>query len=74
MFVYWYIIVFICPEHTIVTYKYTYSFIPLNKGTSFFFLKIEILKNFHFHLNKISPLLWTLEPYFLWYLISFYKM
>lgn len=40
----------------------------------FFFLKIEILKKFHFHLNKISPLLWTLEPDFLWYLISFYKM
>lgn len=73
MFVYWYIIVFICPEHTIVTYKYTDSFIPLNKGTSFF-VTFEILKILHFHLNKISPLFWTLEPDVLWYLISFYKM
>lgn len=73
MFMYWYIIVFICPEHTIVTYKYTDSFIPLNKGT-FFFLKFEIFKILHFHLNKISPLFWTLEPDVLWYLISFYKM
>lgn len=47
MFVYWYIIVFICPEHTIVTYKYTYSFIPLNKGTSSFFF-------FNWNFKKIS--------------------
>lgn len=73
MFMYWYIIVFICPEHTIVTYKYTNSFIPLNKGTSFF-VTFEIFKILHFHLNKISPLFWTLEPDVLWYLISFYKM
>lgn len=73
MFMYWYIIVFICPEHTIVTYKYTDSFIPLNKGTSFC-VTFEIFKILHFHFNKISPLFWTLEPDVLWYLSSFYKM
>lgn len=73
MFMYWYIIVFISPEHTIVTYKYTDSFIPLNKGTSFF-KKFEFFKILHFHLNKISPLFWTFEPDVLWYSISFYKM
>lgn len=48
MFMYWYIIVFISPEHTIVTYKYTDSFIPLNKGTSFF------LKIWNFKKNSFS--------------------
>lgn len=52
MFVYWYIIVFICPEHTIVTYKYTYSFIPLNKGTSFFFFKNWNFKTFSFSFEQ----------------------
>lgn len=74
MFVYWYIIVFICFEYIIVIYKYIYLFIFLNKGMFFFFLKIEILKKFYFYLNKILFLLWILELDFLWYLIFFYKM
>lgn len=51
MFMYWYIIVFISPEHTIVTYKYTDSFIPLNKGTSFF-LKIWNFKKISFSFEQ----------------------
>lgn len=55
----------------IQVYRFIHSF---KQRHVFFFFKFEILKKNHFHLNKISPLLWTLEPDFLWYLISFYKM
>lgn len=73
MFMYWYIIVFICFEYIIVIYKYINLFILLNKGM-FIFVIFEIFKIFYFYLNKILFLFWILELDVLWYLIFFYKM